>query len=195
MALPFPPAEEIPAMYARLQKMTSTQKLQQLMQYVGRNRITGNTWPSSRSVFMKSVWTNNDIEGWHLGLNHRASGKSQLPLYLLIRLLHHEARRTSLQIRLVCEEKLRRIQKKGSETIKPRSSTSGMSSTLVPVVQENYWRRAPTSTTQYLHKTAFLAATAPCFRHFGRFQVAKNGSFRSHLMCESHDQRKRTLVI
>ena len=55
MALPFPPAEEIPAMYARLQKMTSTQKLQQLMQYVGRNRITGNTWPSSRSVFMKSV--------------------------------------------------------------------------------------------------------------------------------------------
>ena len=91
MALPFPPAEEIPAMYARLQKMTSTQKLQQLMQYVGRNRITGNTWPSSRSVFMKSVWTNNDIEGWHLGLNHRASGKSQLPLYLLIRLLHHEA--------------------------------------------------------------------------------------------------------
>ena len=46
--------------------------------------------------------------------------------------------RISLQIRLVSEEKLRRIQKKGSETSKPRSSTSGMSSTLVPVVQENY---------------------------------------------------------
>ena len=31
--------------------------------------------------------------------------------------------------------------------------------------------------------------------HFGRFQVAKNGSFRSHHMCEGHHQRKRTLVF
>ena len=31
--------------------------------------------------------------------------------------------------------------------------------------------------------------------HFGRFQVAKNGSFRSHHMCRRHDQCKRTLVI
>ena len=61
---------------------------------------------------MKSIRTNNDIEGWHLGLNRRASGKSQLPLYLLISLLHREARRTSLQIRLVSEKKLRRIQMK-----------------------------------------------------------------------------------
>jgi len=113
MALPFLPAEQIPAMYARIQTMGTTQKLQQLVQYVGRNWITGSTWPpSSWSVFMKSIRTNNDIEGWHLGLNRRASGKSQLPLYLLIRLLHREARRTSLQIRLVSEKKLRRIQKK-----------------------------------------------------------------------------------
>ena len=113
MALPFLPAEQIPAMYTRLQAMASTQKLQQLMQYVGRNWITSSTWPpSSWSVFMKSIRTNNDIEGWHLGLNRRASGKSQLPLYLLISLLHREARRTSLQIRLVSEKKLRRIQKK-----------------------------------------------------------------------------------
>ena len=56
--------------------------------------------------------TNNDIEGWHLGLNRRAAGKSQLPLYLLISLLHREARLTSLQIRLVSEKKLRRIQRK-----------------------------------------------------------------------------------
>ena len=64
-------------MYARLQEMASTQKLQQLMQYVGRNWITGrNTWPpSSWSVFMKFVRTNNDIEGWNFGLNRRVSGK------------------------------------------------------------------------------------------------------------------------
>ncbi|RMX51819.1 hypothetical protein pdam_00021961, partial [Pocillopora damicornis] len=78
--------------------------------------------PSSWSVVMKSVRTNNDIDGWHLGLNRRASGKSQLPLYLLIRLLHREARRTSLQIRLISERKLRSVQKKkSSENPRPRS--------------------------------------------------------------------------
>ena len=113
MALPFLPANEIPDMHERLQTMASTPKLQQFIQYVGSTWITGNTWPpSSWSIFMKSIRTNNDIEGWHLGLNRRASGKSQLPLYLLISLLYREARRTSLQIRLVSEKKLRRIQKK-----------------------------------------------------------------------------------
>ena len=131
--------------------------------------------------------TNNDIEGWHLGLNRRASGKSQLPLYLLIRLLHREARRTSLQIRLV-SEKLRRIRKQISETSKPRSSTSGMSSTLVPAVQKK------TTEGVFLPQRPSSFA-APCFRRFGRFQVAQNGFFGSHHMCESHDQRKRTFVI
>ena len=110
LALPFLPTKEISATYARLQEI---KKLQELMQHISRNWITGNTWPpSSWSVFMKSVRTNNDREDWHLGLNRHASGKSQLPLYLLIHLLSYEARRTSVQIRLVSEEKLRRIQKK-----------------------------------------------------------------------------------
>ena len=113
MALPFLPVAEIRGMFTQLQSTASTPKLEQFTQYVGRTWITGKTWPpSSWSVFMKSIRTNNDIEGWHLGLNRRASGKSQLPLYLLITLLHREARLTSLQIRLVSERKLRRIQRK-----------------------------------------------------------------------------------
>ena len=85
MALPFLPVAEIRGMFTQLQSTASTPKLEQLTQYVGRTWITGKTWPpSSWSVFMKSIRTNNDIEGWHLGLNRRASGKSQLPLYLLI---------------------------------------------------------------------------------------------------------------
>ena len=113
MALPFLPADEIPEMYAHLEEIPESGKLQDFMQYVGRTWITSRTWPpSSWSVFMKSIRTNNDIEGWHLGLNRRAAGKSQLPLYLLISLLHREARLTSLQIRLVSEKKLRRIQRK-----------------------------------------------------------------------------------
>ena len=113
MALPFLLATEIPAMYAQLQANASTPRLQQFMEYIETIWINNTTWPPSTwSVYMKAIRTNNDIEGWHLGLNRRASGKSQLPFYLLVDLLHSKARRTALQIRLVSERKLRRIQKK-----------------------------------------------------------------------------------
>ena len=53
-----------------------------------------------------------DVEGWHNSLNRRASGRCQMPFYLLINLLHREARLASLQIRLVSENKLKRFQRK-----------------------------------------------------------------------------------
>ena len=56
--------------------------------------------------------TNNDTEEWHHALNRGAEGKAQLLLYLLIQLLHQEARLTSLQIRLVTEKKLKKVQRK-----------------------------------------------------------------------------------
>ena len=68
--------------------------------------------PSSWSVFQQSVRTNNDTERWHHGLNRRAQGKSQIPFYLLIELLFKEAKLASLQIRLVSERKLKRIQRR-----------------------------------------------------------------------------------
>ena len=39
----------------------------------------------------------------HNGLNRRASGRAQLPMYLLIQLLYREAKLTAIQIRLVSE--------------------------------------------------------------------------------------------
>ena len=60
---------------------------------------------------MMAIRSNNDIEGWHNGLHHRASGKWNMPFYLLIDLLHQEAQLTALQIRLVSEKKLKRIQR------------------------------------------------------------------------------------
>lgn len=38
--------------------------------------------------------SNNDVEGWHFRLNRQASGKSQLSSYILVKLLHKEARLT-----------------------------------------------------------------------------------------------------
>lgn len=87
--------------------------LQQFTQYVRVTWIENNTWRlSSVCVFMQSVRTNDDIKCWHHGLNRHALSRSQLPLYLLIKLLHQEACLTSLHIWIVSEKKLRRVQRK-----------------------------------------------------------------------------------
>ena len=57
---------------------------------------------------MKRRW--HDL-GWHNGLHRRATGKWNMSFYLLIDLLHQEARVTELRIRLVSEKKPKRIQR------------------------------------------------------------------------------------
>ena len=59
----------------------------------------------------KPIWTNNDLEGWHNALNRRAGQQSSLPLYLLIELLDRGAKLTAVTIRLVSDNKLKRIQR------------------------------------------------------------------------------------
>lgn len=58
------------------------------VQWIDSNILPPNDW----SVFKQPIWTNNDIEGWHNALNCRASCKCRLAFYLLIELLHCEAR-------------------------------------------------------------------------------------------------------
>ncbi|CAH3133416.1 unnamed protein product [Pocillopora meandrina] len=77
------------------------------------NWITGTMWPQSCwSLFMLPIRTNNDIEAWHHGLNSRANNRVHLPFYLLVELLLQKARLVSIQIRLVSDGKLSRIQRK-----------------------------------------------------------------------------------
>ena len=84
----------------------------EFMNYVSSTWIEGSTWrPSCWSVYMQSVRTNNDVEGWHHDLHIRAQGKSQLLMYHLIDLFHKEARLTSLSVRIASEKKLRRVQR------------------------------------------------------------------------------------
>ena len=113
MALPFLPPHEIAGMFVRLEAKSTTAPLQLFANYIRNTWIDSHLWPASCwSVFMEAVRTNNDTEGWHHPLNRRAEGKTQLPLYLLIQLLHQEARLTSLHIRLVTERKLKKVQRK-----------------------------------------------------------------------------------
>ena len=69
---------------------------------------------------MESVKTNNDFEGWHNGLNRHAKGEFQLPLYLLIQLLHKESSLVPLQIRLLSETRLRRHQRRTYNNLQKR---------------------------------------------------------------------------
>jgi len=104
MALPFLPAEKINKRFYRLQRRATVELLQKLTRYVEDNWITSQTFPTATwSVFMEAARTNNDLEGWHNGLKRRAKGRSQLPLYVLIQLLHKESSLVSLQIRLASD--------------------------------------------------------------------------------------------
>lgn len=120
MALPFLPRREIRPMFEALRNEASGTLLE-LTDYVSSTWINGSTWsPKDWTCYKQAIRTNNGVEGWHHGLNRRASGQTQLPLYLLIQLLHREAKLTAIQIRLVSEKKLRRIQRRKYRELQKR---------------------------------------------------------------------------
>ncbi len=83
-----------------------------LMSYIQSTWMESTVWPvSGWSVFMQATRTNNDCEGWHRRLNGRA-GRGQIQLYLLVPLLHVEARQVTLQLKLLSDNKLKRRQRK-----------------------------------------------------------------------------------
>ena len=76
--------------------------------------------PRNWCVYKQPSRTNNDLEGWHNALNHRAGGQCGLPLYLLIELLDREAKLTAVTIRLVSDNKLKRIQRSVTRNIQAK---------------------------------------------------------------------------
>ena len=113
MALPFLPHYEIRPMFVRLSVLAQTQPLRNLTDYIQEQWIESTIFtPKDWSVFKQPIRTNNDIEGWHNALNRRAGGQCRLQFYLLIELLHREARLTSITIKLVSDKKLKRIQRR-----------------------------------------------------------------------------------
>ena len=87
--------------------------LYNLVTYIKDQWIESQTFPPTNwSVYKQAIRTNNDIEGWHNTLNRHAGSRSNLSFYLLIEILHKEAELTAINIRLVSERKLKRIQRK-----------------------------------------------------------------------------------
>ena len=121
MALPFLPHETITVMFEHLANLATTPTLQELVLYIRNTWIENEIWsPSTWSVFMFSVRTNNDVEGWYHGLRRRANGRSGLPFYLLVNLLHEKARLTAARIRLVSERKLAKVQRKKHKLVEAK---------------------------------------------------------------------------
>jgi hypothetical protein len=56
-----------------------------VMDYVYITWIRNNVYPIRNwSIFMLSIRTNNDVEGWHNNLNSRVSSRGPVPFYLLV---------------------------------------------------------------------------------------------------------------
>ena len=101
MALPFLPHEHIKPMFRSLKDLATSVPLQNLIQYIQETWIDSALWSPNRwSIFLRSVRTNNDVEGWHRRLNHHAR-RAKLPMYMLINLLHQESAIVSLQVGVI----------------------------------------------------------------------------------------------
>ncbi|XP_031551055.1 uncharacterized protein LOC116288408 [Actinia tenebrosa] len=113
MALPFLPSSEITRIFIRLLPEATTEGLQALTGYIRDNWIESTVFPPENwSTYGQVVSTNNGLEGYHNALNCRASGKVHFPFYMLGQYLYKEANLVGLQIKLVSEEKLKRIKRK-----------------------------------------------------------------------------------
>ena len=93
-------------MFEQLEAQAATDQLKQFAKYIAE------TWIDSPLALLLERFpddckkpTNNDMEGWHNGLNHCASAKWSMPFYLLLDLLHQEVQLMALQICLVSKKR------------------------------------------------------------------------------------------
>ncbi|XP_035686596.1 uncharacterized protein LOC118422872 [Branchiostoma floridae] len=123
MALPFLPAASIPAALEELTRK-SAGELTSLAEYVRQTWLNSTIFTPRRwSVYMQSVRTNNDLEGWHRRLNMKAR-KAKLPFYLLVDLLHRESLIVKAQVRMVCEGRLRSHQRQKYKNLQGKIFTA-----------------------------------------------------------------------
>lgn len=118
LSLPFLPQDEIQPMFVRLWVQATTAPLQLFIQYISTAWIYNTTWPPSTwSVFLTAVRTYKDVKGWQHSLSRRLAWKKQLPLYVLITLLHEEASYlTDFQGKPLSEKKVRKARNQRPRT-------------------------------------------------------------------------------
>lgn len=89
-------------LFKKLKDRCTTPKLLEFAQYMQDTWIENSfITPAMWSVYLCRRRTNNTVEGWHQRLNAR--GKSDVPFYLLVSLLHSEAIVAVIDANLVCD--------------------------------------------------------------------------------------------
>ena len=87
------------------------ERVAKLLEYVESTWLQSTVWSLADIILlMRSVRTNNDVEGWYHRLNAR-TGRANLPLYMLNQCLHVEVEFVDLQVQLVSENKMCRLQR------------------------------------------------------------------------------------
>lgn len=120
MSLPFLPHEQIPVMFqdfCNVIQPNHEQGFHRLMEYLEATWVNSSHFPPSAwSVFGQAVRTNNDVEGWHHGLNRMVSRRGNenvnLNVYELVEVLYEAAQQVQTDVQLVTEEKLMKHQRK-----------------------------------------------------------------------------------
>ena len=111
MALPLIPSQNIVPVFEDLKNSACTEPLQRVITYIENTWILSTIWPpASWSVYMQSIRTNNDCEGWHRRINTK--GKAKMSFHRLLTLLRGEAELVDIYVNLISEHKLRKRQKK-----------------------------------------------------------------------------------
>ena len=106
LSLPYLPAEHIHTIFTAFQQKAAMEPLKQLTSYIYNTWLNSPISPvSSWSVFGCYSRINNDVVGWNFRMNNKAK-KGQLSFYMLLWLLHDEARTVILQVHLVSDNKL-----------------------------------------------------------------------------------------
>ncbi|XP_038055823.1 uncharacterized protein LOC119727826 [Patiria miniata] len=113
LSLPFLPNEHIGPAFEELGSLVTDQPaMVELCSYLRTTWLENSTWsPRDWSVFMRSIRTNNDVEGWHRRLIGRA-GCHTVQFYNVIKLLYTESSYENVQLRLVKEARLCRNQQR-----------------------------------------------------------------------------------
>jgi hypothetical protein len=108
-------------MFENLSQQVQDPALCNLVTYIKDQWIESQIFPPTNwSIYKQVIRTNNDIEGWHNALNRHAGSRANLSFYLLIEILNKEAEMTAINIRLVSERKLKRIQRKKYRKLQER---------------------------------------------------------------------------
>ena len=112
MTLNILPPEKIKPMFQAIMDQAAGPLLD-LCEYMKKQWIDSSIFQTECwSVYMQTITTNNETEGWNRRIELKADGKIGLNVYELIQLLFSEASLLPLNVELLCQDKLRNYQRR-----------------------------------------------------------------------------------